>query len=255
MPREFVHRSLQVARVEADHDVQYQAERTDLVFLTLLVPLAKLAAGYVPGIRKEPAQGANRAELYGVPQAVGVTPSPINVTSVVVVKEEVAQELSLFDLATVRGGLVVVEEVYRHPAMVSNSRSLPLACVFVPLFPNPLFLLDSGIRKLIFPDSVSDIERQSGANAPVVMVIFDEFPLISLLNRKREIGSKLFPNLAALAGNSYWFRNATSNNEGTLLSIPRDLDGNHSPVSPYSPSPYSGSTRETYSPSSPVPTI
>ena len=54
--------------------------------------------GYVPGIRQEPAQGANRAELYGVPQAVGVTPSPINVTSVLVVKEEVAQELSLFDL-------------------------------------------------------------------------------------------------------------------------------------------------------------
>ncbi len=44
LSREFVHRSLQVARVEEDHDVQYQAERTDLVFLPLLVPLAKLAA-------------------------------------------------------------------------------------------------------------------------------------------------------------------------------------------------------------------
>ena len=97
--------------------------------------------GYVPGIRKEPAQGANRAELYGVPQAVGVTPSPINVTSVLVVKEEVAQELSLFDLAdvvTVRGGLVVVKEVYRHPAKWYRTPDrYPLACVFVPLFPNP----------------------------------------------------------------------------------------------------------------------
>ena len=89
--------------------------------------------GYVPDIRQEPAEGANRAELYGVPQSVGVTPSPINVTSVFVVKEEVALELSLFDLAdvaTVRGNLVVVEEVYRHPAMVSNSRSQPLRVRF-----------------------------------------------------------------------------------------------------------------------------
>ena len=103
----------------------------------LRAELSHLPAGYVPGIRKEPAQGANRAELYGVPQAVGVTPSPINVTSVLVVKEEVAQELSLFDLATVRGGLVVVEEVYRHPAMVSNSRSLPFSVRFRSIVSQP----------------------------------------------------------------------------------------------------------------------
>ncbi len=96
--------------------------------------------GYVPDIRQEPAEGANGAELYGVPQAVGVTPSPINVTSVLVVKEEVALELSLFNLAnvaTVRGGRVVVEEVYRHPAMVSNSRSLPLSVRFRSIVPQP----------------------------------------------------------------------------------------------------------------------
>ena len=81
--------------------------------------------GYVPDIRQEPAEGANRAELYGVPQAVGLTPSPINVASVLVVKEEVALELSLFDLAdvaTVRGGLVVVEEGLQAP---SNGIELP----------------------------------------------------------------------------------------------------------------------------------
>ena len=37
-------------------------------------------------MRQEPAEGANRAELYGVPQAVGLTPSPINVASVLVVR-------------------------------------------------------------------------------------------------------------------------------------------------------------------------
>ena len=43
----------------------------------------------------------------------------------------------LADVATVRGGLVVVEEVYRHPAMVSNSRPLPLSVRFRSIVPQP----------------------------------------------------------------------------------------------------------------------
>ena len=95
------------------------------------------------------------------------------------------------------------------------------AAVLFPL----LFLLDSEIRKLILPEPDSEVGIESGARAPVVMVIFDEFPLISLLNGRREIDSNLFPNLAELAENSYWFRNATTNNESTLLSIPVILSG------------------------------
>ena len=95
------------------------------------------------------------------------------------------------------------------------------AAVLFPL----LFLLDSEIRKLILPEPDSEVGIESGARTPVVMVIFDEFPLISLLNGRREIDSNLFPNLAELAENSYWFRNATTNNERTLLSIPVILSG------------------------------
>ena len=94
----------------------------------------------------------------------------------------------------------------------------------VVLFPL-LFLLDSEIRKLILSEPDSEVGIESGAKAPVVMVIFDEFPLISLLNGRREIDSNLFPNLAELAEHSYWFRNATTNNESTLLSIPVILSG------------------------------
>ena len=126
-------------------------------------------------------------------------------------------------------GAGLVLAYYRYPVTRTY-----LSCLLPAVFLFPLlFLLDSGIRKLIFPDSVSDIEMQSGAKAPIVMVIFDEFPLISLLNRKREIDSELFPNLATLAGNSYWFRNATSNNEGTLLSIPVILTGTIPQHRPY----------------------
>lgn len=102
----------------------------------------------------------------------------------------------------------------------------------VVLFPL-LFLLDSEIRKLILPGPESQVTAQSGANAPVVMVIFDEFPLISLLNGRREIDPGLFPHLAELAAGSYWFRNATTNNESTLLSIPVILSGTLPKQRPY----------------------
>ncbi len=94
----------------------------------------------------------------------------------------------------------------------------------VILFPL-LFLVDSEIRKLILPGPASEVTIQTGAKSPVVMVIFDEFPLVSLLNGRREIDSNLFPNLAELTANAYWFRNATTNNESTLLSIPVILSG------------------------------
>ena len=202
----------------------HQTEKVDIFLLvlglSLLLPGA--LALVVSGLRRVHPQFAFRTylALLGlltaglVLQVLKKLPGP----------GEAALVLSLL------AGASLVLAYYRYP-VTRTYLSYLLPAVF--LFPL-LFLLDSGIRKLIFPDSVSDIERQSGANAPVVMVIFDEFPLISLLNRKREIDSKLFPNLAALAGNSYWFRNATSNNEGTLLSIPVILTGT---IPQYHPTP------------------
>ena len=49
---------------------------------------------------------------------------------------------------TVRGGLVVVEEVYRHPAMVSNSRPLPLSVRFRSIVPQPPASPDGGVSGL-----------------------------------------------------------------------------------------------------------
>ena len=79
--------------------------------------------GYVPDIRQEPAESANRAELYGVPQAVGLTPSPINVASVLVVKEEVALELIRTSL-TVRRSLTQTG-LLKHTAITKHISLLP----------------------------------------------------------------------------------------------------------------------------------
>jgi Sulfatase len=61
--------------------------------------------------------------------------------------------------------------------------------------------------------------------APVVMVVFDEMPLVSLLDRHGRIDHVRYPNLAALAGASTWYPNATTVADSTKLAIPSILDG------------------------------
>lgn len=60
---------------------------------------------------------------------------------------------------------------------------------------------------------------------PVVMVLFDEFPLASLLDRDLEIDAGLYPNFAALAEGSTWYRNATTVAEFTRGALPALLTG------------------------------
>ena len=64
-----------------------------------------------------------------------------------------------------------------------------------------------------------------GNPAPVVMVIFDEFSGISLMDRDRRIDRGRFPNLAALADDGVWFRNATTVSGETESAIPAVLTG------------------------------
>ena len=59
----------------------------------------------------------------------------------------------------------------------------------------------------------------------VVVLVLDEFPTTSLLGRHRRIDGGRFPHFAALAGDSTWFRNATTISDSTFASVPAILDG------------------------------
>jgi hypothetical protein len=64
------------------------------------------------------------------------------------------------------------------------------------------------------------------AHAPnVVLLVLDEFPGDSLLGRGGRIDSVRYPNFAALAGDSVWFRNASSSYDSTTKAVPLILDG------------------------------
>lgn len=94
------------------------------------------------------------------------------------------------------------------------------------LFP-ALFVFDSPVCKVVFPSQNATMVSASQASASIVLVIFDEFPLISLLDENRKIDPALYPNFAALSRAAVWYRNATTVSEGTLNAVPAIVDGQY----------------------------
>ena len=87
----------------------------------------------------------------------------------------------------------------------------------------PLMFLFSS--RLMTGDSGQGPMPSVESQTPVVMVVFDELPLISLLDGQKKIDPVRYPNLAALVEEAHWLRNATTVSEGTLISLPAILDG------------------------------
>lgn len=60
---------------------------------------------------------------------------------------------------------------------------------------------------------------------PIVWLVFDELPLVSLLAPDGEIDEKSFPNFAALAREATWYPLATTVSDFTTLAMPALLTG------------------------------
>jgi hypothetical protein len=89
-----------------------------------------------------------------------------------------------------------------------------------------LFLFTSPASDIVFAEDVDVDVASVRADAPVVMVVFDELPTISLLGSDGEIDEGRFPNFARLARDSTWFRNTTTLSGSTTLAVPALLTGN-----------------------------
>lgn len=65
----------------------------------------------------------------------------------------------------------------------------------------------------------------AASRPPVVMVVFDEFPVGDLMLPDGKIDTRRFPGFAALARGSTWFRNASTVYDSTEKAVPAILDG------------------------------
>ena len=95
------------------------------------------------------------------------------------------------------------------------------------LFP-VLFLAQPPITKLLFRAVPADtVATGIDSQTPVVLAVFDQLPLASLLDSQKQIDAKLFPHFAELARGSIWFRNATTVSDITRQALPAILTGNY----------------------------
>jgi Sulfatase len=61
--------------------------------------------------------------------------------------------------------------------------------------------------------------------APVVLVIFDELPVQSLMDADGRIDARRYPNFARLAADATWYRDTASVDQDTPYAVPAILDG------------------------------
>lgn len=100
---------------------------------------------------------------------------------------------------------------------------LSAAAVIVPA----LLLIDPRVRQsaAFASRDVAVDAIDTGARAPIVLVIFDEWSLTSILDRNGAIDRQRMPNLAAFADRATWYPNATAAADVSELAVPAMLTG------------------------------
>jgi hypothetical protein len=109
-------------------------------------------------------------------------------------------------------------------------RSAPVGSFLTVLAPVPfiflaLFLFDSDASKLVFVKHPHVAEQRIHSTTPVVLVVFDEFDPIALMNRDEGVDAARYPNFAALARQSTWYHSATTVQWLTEQAVPALLTG------------------------------
>jgi Sulfatase len=89
------------------------------------------------------------------------------------------------------------------------------------------FLLVGPTSNLLWASGTTELPQAVHAQTPtpVVILVFDEFPIASLLDDRGTIQEEHFPNFAELAEQTTWFRNAVGVQSKTELAIPTILSG------------------------------
>lgn len=88
-----------------------------------------------------------------------------------------------------------------------------------------LFLLSSPTSKLVTSGTAKAFSAKTSFRPPIAFITFDAFPGISLMRPDGTIDAVRYPNLAKLAKDGRWYRNASNVHENTVFSVPSIMDG------------------------------
>jgi hypothetical protein len=102
-------------------------------------------------------------------------------------------------------------------------------CAAGPLVFLGAFLFLSSTTEVLLPrvTTVASETRPVNVSRPatIVLIVFDELPVTSLMRPDYTIDGAAFPHFAALAADGTWFRNATAVHDFTNQAIPAILSG------------------------------
>jgi hypothetical protein len=110
-------------------------------------------------------------------------------------------------------------------ARAAAARALLTVLSPAPLVFLAIFLLVSDVSPLVL-DGADDVQAaDGGAHSPVVLVVFDEFPVQSLMDARGRVDAHRYPNFARLAADATWYRDTASADQDTPYAVPAILDG------------------------------
>jgi hypothetical protein len=206
-----------VAGKNAEIFATRRASASELFLFTLAVMLVPPVALYVVEVLGALVWPAGRrfvhAALVGVAAGVFVEEAVKHATELGAV--------ALIVVGTI-GGLGVAVLRLRIGVVRSFLRVLAVAPVAFAL----LFVAASPVTNVVF-DQGGGQPADVRIEAPhrVVWIVFDEFPLTSLLDGTGHVDRALFPNFASLADSATWYRNSTTVAPFTAAAVPAMLTG------------------------------
>ncbi len=126
------------------------------------------------------------------------------------------------------GGLVLAAGIgfallfTRYPLVQAAVRYASLALVAFTFW----FLAMTPASDVAFA-STGDLPRMDEVTnpIPIVMLVFDEFPVATLIDSEGALLDDLFPNFARLADDGVWYRNAVGVRQQTEQALPTILSG------------------------------
>lgn len=189
-----------------------------VVAVTLLPVLLLWAVGMPARLAGRRARRLSHAVLLGAVFAVFAVQAGKAVTGLRGVPLTVVAALAGAALAAGYLRYAVPRQVLRYAAVG------PL--VFVTLF-----VFGSSSSAVVLhrtgPGAAGPAATTGGPRPPVVVLVLDELPLMSLLDERGGIDAGRLPNFASLAADSTWYRNATAVSATTTYAVPAMLTGRY----------------------------
>jgi hypothetical protein len=183
------------------------------VLLVVLPPALLLAIELLVGLAGRPARRGTHVVLLGALVAL--------IAAQALKKSFDASDTVLIVLSLAIGAGLAALWLRTEPVRAFLNVLSPAPLVFLALF-----LFSSQISELAFPDEAKARTIGGVTQAPIVVVLLDELPANTLVDRQGRLDTARFPGFGELARNATWFKNAYTVYDSTERAQPAIMDGN-----------------------------